>query len=790
MTSPTTDATGALPRDAVETDFRPQAHPDTEGGPGHPQGHHGQVTPSSESQAPASATPETLIEPTDPTVATTGGRVWPTPPPNSTVGWARWALGGLLVVTALLYLWGLSRNGWANAFYSAAAQAGGASWKAWFFGSLDAANSITVDKAPMSLWLTGLSVRVFGLSSWSILVPQALLGVASVGVLYSTVRRWFGAPAGLIAGAVLALTPVATLMFRFNNPDAMLVFLLVCAAWAMGRATERGSWRWITLAGALVGFAFLTKSLQAFLVLPGFLAMYAVAAPVAGWRRVRHLLAAFAAMVVAGGWWVAIVELWPAGSRPFIGGSQTNSVLELIFGYNGFGRLTGEETGSVGGAGGRFSGWGSTGIGRLFTSSYGGQAAWLIPAALAMIGVLLWVSRRGSRTDLTRAAVIGWGGWLLVTGAVISFSQGIIHEYYTVALAPAIGALVGIGSAALWAHRGHLWARVAAAGIVAGSGWWASVLLGRSDAFLPWLSTAVLLGGLIVATAVLVVPMAPRTWRRPLGVGSAIGAAIVVLAGPAAYSVETAASVNTGSLPSAGPAVAGGRGGFGGGPGGRGGFGGGQGGPGTQGQAPGAGQAPGGQGGLPGGQLPGGQGGQGQGGSGGNSLVPPGQTGQGNGSTPGGRGGGGAGGGTGGGGGAAGGLLDASTPSAALTQALLTDADQFTWVAATVGSQSAAGYQLASEEPVMAIGGFNGSDPSPTLQQFQQYVAEGRIHYFIPSGRGGTLGTQNGGSDAGAQITAWVQQSFASTTIGGTTVYDLSASASGSSASVAGLLAT
>jgi 4-amino-4-deoxy-L-arabinose transferase-like glycosyltransferase len=706
---------------------------------------------------------------------------WLAPPPNRTPSWARWALGGLLAMTAVLYLWGLSRNGWANAFYSAAAQAGGSNWKAWFFGSLDGANSITVDKPPMSVWLMGLSVRLFGLSSWSVLLPQATLGVASVGVLYAAVRRWFGAPAGLIAGAVLSLTPVATLMFRFNNPDAMLVFLLLCAAWSMGRATERGSWRWITLAGVFVGFAFLAKSLQAFLVLPGFVAMYAVAAPVSPRRRIGHLVAAFAVMIVAAGWWAAIVELWPASSRPYVGGSQTNSVIELIFGYNGFGRLTGAEVGSVGGgfgvgnAGGM---WGETGVGRLFSSSYAGQAAWLLPAALAMMAVLLWVSRRGRRTDLTRAAVLGWGGWLLVTAAVVSFGQGIIHEYYTVALAPAISALVGIGSAALWAHRAAPWARLSAATIVAVSTWWASVLLGRSPSFLPWLRPLVLIGGLAVAGAMVLVPLGPQHWRRPLALGAGVSAGLVLLAGPAAYSIDTASSAHTGSLPSAGPAVAGGRG-FGG-PAGRGGFGPGGGaqgqasgngtgqtspfgGPGGQfqGQAPGWGQ---------GGQLPGqsgfgqGPGGMGSGsGQGGNSFAPPGQTGQNGG--PGGIGGG-------------SGLLDASTPSAELTEALLADADHFTWVAATVGSQSAAGYQLATERPVMAIGGFNGSDPSPTVEQFQQYVAQGEIHYFIPSGRGGGFGAQSGGSDTGAQIAAWVEENFTATTIGGTVGYDLTSSAS------------
>src|SRR6478735_5252268 len=133
----------------------------------------------------------------------------------------RLALGGLLVGTALLYLWGLGASGWANSFYSAAAQAGSESWKAFFFGSSDAASSITVDKPPMALWAMALSVRVFGLSSWSILVPQAVMGVASVGLLHATVRRTTrSAAAGLIAGAVLALTPVAVLMFRFDNPDA------------------------------------------------------------------------------------------------------------------------------------------------------------------------------------------------------------------------------------------------------------------------------------------------------------------------------------------------------------------------------------------------------------------------------------------------------------------------------------------------------------------------------------------------------------------------------------------
>ncbi|MGV1003841.1 MAG: ArnT family glycosyltransferase [Candidatus Nanopelagicales bacterium] len=684
--------------------------------------------------------------------------------PEPTPHTRRLLLALLLLGTAVLYIWGLSKNGWANAFYSAAAQAGGESWKAWFFGSFDAANAITVDKPPAALWVMGWSVRVFGLSPWAILAPQALMGVAAVALVYATVRRWFGTYAGLIAGAILALSPVATLMFRFNNPDALLVLLLVAAACAMTRAVETGSLRWILLAGVLVGLGFLTKMMQAFLVLPGFVAMYAVAAPLTWRTRLWHLLAAFGAVIASAGWWVAIVELWPESSRPFIGGSQTNSMLELIFGYNGFGRLTGEEVGSVGGGGGQGGRWGTAGIGRLFTASYGGQIAWLLPTAVAMLAVLLWLSRREARTSRLRAAALGWGGWLLVTAAVISFSQGIIHEYYTVALAPAIGALIGIAAMELWERRGFLAARLAMLGLLAGTAIWGFVLLSRSADFVPWLRYVVLFGGLGLAGLLSLSARLPR--RAPAAVG--LGALAVSLAGPAAYSVETVGSVASGSLPTAGPTVSGARGGIGrmgtragnGGATGRGQFSGPPGGAGGQ-------TAP--------GQAPGGAG------------APGGNTGTG---TP---------------SGGMGGLLSASTPSAELVAALTADADRFTWVAATTGAQSAAGVQLATGRPVLAIGGFNGSDPFPTLERFQEMVNAGQVHYYLPGGGaagGRGLSTspnstgspnitttpnsnrgvqQNGGSRSSAEIASWVAANFTAVTIGGTTAYDLTAPLSASS---------
>ena len=643
-------------------------------------------------------------------------------------GWARPALLGLLAVTALLYLWGLGASGWANSFYSAAVQAGSESWKAFFFGSSDAASSITVDKPPLALWPMALSVRLFGLSSWSILVPQALMGVATVGLLHGTVRRTTGsAVAGLLAGAALALTPVAVLMFKFNNPDALLTLLMVGAAAATLRGIESTRRplghpvRWVALGGALVGLAFLTKMLQAFLVLPALALAYLLFAQTSWGKRVGHLLVAFGSMILAGGWWIAIVELWPASSRPYIGGSQTNSILELTLGYNGLGRLSSNETGSVGGGGGAGGGnWGATGLTRLLDTEIGGQIAWLLPAALVLGATSLWFARR--RTGVREGLVL-WGTWLVVTALTFSFMAGIFHAYYTVALAPAVAALVGIGAWLLWEHRDTLLAGSVLAFTVAMTAVLGWSLLGRSPDFVPWLRWLVVAVGLVSALGLAVASHLPR--RMAL---LAAGVALVAsLAGPAAYAVSTATAAHTGSIPTAGPTVAGG------GPGGTGGMGG-----------------------------PGGPGG-----TGGRLGTPPGQTAgatQNGAATRGGT----------GGAGGMGGLLNGSTPSAALTAALEADADSYTWVAATVGANNASGYQLATQQSVLPIGGFNGSDPSPTLAQFEQYVADGQIHYYIASaGLGGGGGGSSSGT--GSAITQWVEANFTATTVGGTTVYDLSA---------------
>ena len=472
--------------------------------------------------------------------------------------WETPALVGLLATTTVCWLIGLSRNGWANAFYSAAVQAGSRSWKAALFGSSDAANSITVDKPPAALWPMEISVRLFGLNSWSMLVPQVLLGVATVAVLYVTVKRILGPAAGLLAGGLLAVTPVATLMFRYNNPDALLVFLMVAAAWALLRALEDGRTRWLVGSGALLGLGFLTKQLQVMLVAPALAGTYLLAGPPRLGARVGQLLAGLAALVVAAGWWVALVELTPPANRPYIGGSTDNSVLNLTFGYNGLSRLTGHHPAgfaeNVGmGAGPHPWSKSHAGIVRLFIGESGGQISWLLPAASILLVAGLLRCGRAPRTDRTRAQYLLWGGWLVVGGAVLSAMSGTYHDYYTVALAPAVAALVALGTTDLWLRRDQRSAILLLSFTGAITAVWSWVLLGRTADFVPALRWVALIGGLGAALA-LAGPsfFGARLRRVAVAVLAAAG-----LAGPLAYCVQTVASTHQGGIVNAGPRLPG-----------------------------------------------------------------------------------------------------------------------------------------------------------------------------------------------------------------------------------------
>ncbi|PRY40769.1 ArnT family glycosyltransferase [Umezawaea tangerina] len=596
--------------------------------------------------------------------------------PDPTPRWVRPAFFALLAGTAILFLWNLSASGYGNGFYAAATQSATQSWKAWLFGSLDSGNVLTVDKPPAFLWVSGLFARIFGFSTWTVLAPQALEGVAAVALLYATVKRTSGPVAGLLAGVALALTPVATLVFRFNLPDALLVLLMIAAAYCVVRSLEKASPWWLALAGSAIGFAFLAKMGQALLVLPALGLVYLVAAPTGLGKRLLHLLGAAVSMTVSAGWFIVLVELWPADSRPYIGGSTNDSLWELAVGYNGLGRLFGQGGGGGGGlAGGGNTGFGgASGIGRMFGASFGSEVSWLLPAALVGLVAGLWFTRRAPRTSVTRAALVLWGGWMVVTALVFSFMSGIIHPYYTVALAPGIVGTVAIAGRELWRGRAHTPARATLAAMVAVTGFWAFILLNRVPTWLPFVRWVIVVATVVVATAVaLGVPLARKVLLAAL---LAVG-----LLGTVSYSLATAATSHSGSIPTSGPGayVSGG-------------FGGGMGGPGEE-----------------------------------------------------------------------------SSTGGELTKLL--QATTGTWAAATVSSQSAASLELSSGKAVIGIGGWSGSDPAPTLAEFQQYVADGRIGYYVPGGRGGG---GMGGGGGGNEIATWVAANFTAMTVDGTTVYDLS----------------
>jgi len=568
-------------------------------------------------------------------------------------GRERAALLGLLVLAAALDLVGIGGSGWANTYYAAAAQAGATSWHALLYGASDAPASITVDKPPASIWLMALSVRLLGMTPVAIVLPQALLGVATVALVHATVRRLATSPAALLAGLITALTPIATLMFRYDNPDALLTALGALAAYAAVRAIQGGGLRWVLLVGAAFGIGFLTKQLPAFLTLPGLALAYLVAGPSGLLRRIRDLLLAGLALLVSAGWWVALVELVPASSRPYVGGSTSNSFLQLTLGYNGLGRLLG---GSGNGAGR------SSDPLRVLGDASGQGVAWLLPTAL-VLGAAVIVLRRGRpRTDAVRAAAIASLLGIILPGVAFGMMSGIYHSYYCVIMVPPIATATALGVAELAQRQGRPAARIALAlAVLLTAGWTVALELQGPAALRP---LALLVGAAGILGAALL--LAPPRARRVRTVAAALALASA-LAAPTAVSLATAAVPHAGS----GPIVA-----------------------------------------RPTRDLVHADA----------RIVQ---------------------------------LMQDSAASDGSAHSPTTH-----WSAAAQGSRVAASYQLASGLPVMPIGGYTRTDPSPTLPEFQKWVREGRVHWYI--------------GDQG-EIGSWVAAHYPGQVVDGTPVYDLSA---------------
>jgi 4-amino-4-deoxy-L-arabinose transferase-like glycosyltransferase len=599
----------------------------------------------------------------------------------------RVALSMLLLITAVLYLWNISINGMGNQFYAGAAWSGSMNWEALLFGSLDPRNFITVDKPPVSQWLMGLSGQVFGFSSASMLIPQAVMGVAAVALLYAAVRRISGPTAGLLAGVALALTPVAALMFRFNNPDAVMVLLMVASAYCTIRALRDASARWIALAGVALGFAFLAKMLEGLMVMPAIGLVYLVAAPTSLSKRLRHLLGALAAFIMSAGWFIVLTLLWPASSRPYIAGSTDNNFMNLVLGYNGLARVFGHqnfdfEPPTSGPAAEMFRPGGpwqvTPGLTRLLSGEFAFQISWLLPAALLAVVFVLFARGRAPRTDLVRAGVIVFGGWLVLNGVVLSFMKGMhgtIPPYYCMSVAPAVAAMFAIGVVETWRYRESRISRIGLATLVLVTGLWGCWLLHRNAEWLPPLRW-VILAVTVVATVMLLTSLFTDT-RRHWGKASLMLALIAGLAGPTAYAVATIGQSHGTGGAWVGPASSNPRN---------------------------------------------------HGGGWGNDVDNP--------------------------------------ELEGMLRATHTE-----WSAAIKRSSPAAGLELSTRTPVMAIGGFMGIDPTPTLGQFQDYVSHHQIGYFIvPDPKDDHFPV---GKDSHTDIANWVAQNFPSTKVGSDTVYDL-----------------
>jgi 4-amino-4-deoxy-L-arabinose transferase-like glycosyltransferase len=651
----------------------------------------------------------------------------------------------LLVVAAVLDLWALDKNGWANTYYSAAVKSMSTSWHNFLYNSFDVAGLQTLDKPPLAMWVEALSVRVFGFSSWAMLVPEALMGVATVALAYDMVRRVFGRAGGFAAGLVLALTPITVAVSRHNNPDALVVLCATAALWFTVRAALDGRTTWLVWAGVMVGAGFETKMGTGLLVLPALALAYFWVAPRGRVTALKQLLAGGVATAVVGLAWPVLVWLTPAADRPWVSGTSDNSIWSLILNYNGTGRLDGQAGGPGGGTGGGPGGGGGggmgsvfggdTGIFRLVDSSLGGQAGWLIGMAIVG-GIGVAAASRLKRRDPRTGFILAAGGAFATCAIVFSYAKGIFHPYYVSMLAPFTAVLIGATVGTIL--KGGLVARVV--GPLALLGGLATEIMvihrGASDVngLIPPAIVAAVVGAVVLALRM-------PTKVRAIAVAAALG---VLLIAPASWAVDTLGHATSSTFPAGGPSSQGGFGG-GGGPGGagggRGGFGGGPGG-GTQ-----------------GGFTPPAQSGSGATSSSGQTSAPPGFSMQGQSSS------------TQGGAGMGGGMFGSN---ANLTEAITYANAHGGGTIGVSSQQGAATAIIQSGARVAGLGGFSGSESEVTATWLAQAVRDGRIRYVLTDGTSST-GGRNDGRVGATQLMAIVQRVGTRTSVSG--LYDLQGTA-------------
>ncbi|MEH7416174.1 glycosyltransferase family 39 protein [Neobacillus drentensis] len=680
-------------------------------------------------------------------------------------------LVGILLLSAGLNFYNLNNAG-SNTYYTAAVKSMMQNFHAFFYASFDPEGFITVDKPPVALWVQTLSAKIFGLSDFSVLLPEAIAGVFSVYLMYILVKPKFGRTAALLSSLVLACSPIFVAVVRTNNVDSILIVTLLMATWALMKAVDKKKLGWLILSVFLIGVGFNIKMLQAYMVVPAIYLFYWIAVKLNWKKRLLHLAAATVVLAGVSLSWAIVVDSVPASERPYIGSSQTNSVLELAFGYNGIQRLLGQNSGSSTGAekqainsfthtsneqtvqnqagtatsqaqgttgtdssstsqaatgafappnfqnggmdgkGGGTSGMfgtGSTGPLRLFSTELSGQISWLLPFILFAVIGLVAEYLKSKQFDMRLKFAAFWLAWLIPMMVFFSIAE-FFHQYYLSMMGPAIAALVGIGWTILWSFFTNQ------------EGWKSRLL--PSGILVTFLFESLILHqnaqskslviGTVLVGAVLFILMVPQIKKEALSPALPMAALLALLILPLYWTGITINKTNNASTPIAGPGS--GMGGMGGGrmagnmslPGGM---------PGTSGNiAPGASQNQDAANMTPAANQEG-------------VSIPA--------SAPANMGG--------------KGMDTKNQLNTGLLAYLEKNYDGEKYFLATDSTQSAAPYILNTDYSVMAMGGFSGNDPALTPSKLEQMAKAGYVKYFLISGRGGR------GLDQSQSVTQWIK---------------------------------